>query len=109
MGIQNPLDTAQRVHSFLNDTFDIDEHNKTARLASQGAHKSRVDDELLSLTPQTPSTTEERGDVGCFGCWRSGCETIFNIRVNDTIYQLKSPRSLNVRKRRRRVSIWPAA
>lgn len=25
------------------------------------------------------------------------------------IYQLKSPRSLNVRRRRRRVSIWPAA
>jgi hypothetical protein len=58
------MDTAQRVHSIsvaatgyltsslinINDTFDIDEHNKTARLASQGAHKNRVDDELLSLT-----------------------------------------------------------
>ena len=230
LGIQNPLDTAHRVHSIsvaatgyltsslvnIDATFDIDEHNKTARLASQGAHKSRVDEELLSLTrrgegnasmrrrdkrnttngawltvvptekngtvltgtewrdsvglrynlspqgmqcqcdgcnsamtvehalsckkgglvharhdllrnefhnlcceatmpslcvrepniylrtrqprqrasrgsstptalpPQTPTTTEERGDVGCIGFWRSGRETIFDIRITDT-------------------------
>ena len=39
---------------------------------------------LLLLPPQTPSTTEERGDVGYIGFWRSGRETIFDIRVTDT-------------------------
>ena len=37
-----------------------------------------------ALPPQTPNTTEERGDVGCFGFWRSSRETIFDIRVTDT-------------------------
>ena len=230
MGILNPMDTAQRVHSISaaatgcltaslirNDgTFAIDEHNRTARKATQAARKSRIDDEMLSLTrrgegnatkqrrdkrntkngawltvvptekngtvllptewrdsvklrynfspqgmqthcdgcnsamtvehalsckkgglvharhdelrnalhnmcceatsssrcsrepkihmrahhgrqraprgtstptaipPQTPNTTEERGDVGCFGFWADGRETIFDLRVTDT-------------------------
>jgi hypothetical protein len=37
-----------------------------------------------AIPPQTPNTTEERGDVGCFGFWADGCETIFDLRVTDT-------------------------
>jgi hypothetical protein len=54
MGILNPMDTAQHVHSIsvaaTPQRFNIDEHNKTARAATQEAQKGRIEDELLSLT-----------------------------------------------------------
>jgi hypothetical protein len=37
-----------------------------------------------AIPPQTPNTTEERGDVGCFGFWADGRKTIFDLRVTDT-------------------------
>ena len=64
LGILNPMDTAQRVHNISaaatgcltaslirNDgTFDIAEHNRTARTTTLEARKGRIEDELLSLT-----------------------------------------------------------
>jgi hypothetical protein len=63
LGIQNPMDTAPRVHvvslaatehltaSLVDDTvlFDLGQHTKTAREASQAAHKGRIDNEMLAL------------------------------------------------------------
>jgi hypothetical protein len=62
----------------------VGEPNIYLRTRQPRQRASRGSSTPTALPPQTPSTTEERGDVGCFGFWRSGRETIFNIQVTDT-------------------------
>jgi hypothetical protein len=64
LGIQNPLDTAPRVHqvsvaatkhltaSLVDDkvSFDLQLHTTTARTASHEAHRARIEDEMIALT-----------------------------------------------------------
>ena len=53
--------------------------------ANQGRQRAaRGSSPPTAIPPQTPNTTEERGDVGCFGFWADGRETIFDLRVTDT-------------------------
>ena len=37
-----------------------------------------------ALPPQTPTTTEERGDVSCYSFWAKERDTIFNVRITDS-------------------------
>jgi hypothetical protein len=37
-----------------------------------------------ALPPQTPTTTEERGDVSCYSFWAKERDTIFDVRITDS-------------------------
>ena len=37
-----------------------------------------------ALPPQTPTTTEERGDVSCYSFWSKERDTIFDVRITDS-------------------------
>jgi hypothetical protein len=64
LGIQNPLDTAPRVHQVslaatkhlteslvdAQTSFDLQTHTRTARAASQEAHRGQIEDETIALT-----------------------------------------------------------
>ena len=62
----------------------VREPNIYLRTRQPRQRASRGSSTPTALPPQTPTTTEERGDVGCIGFWRSGRETIFDIRITDT-------------------------
>ena len=37
-----------------------------------------------ALPPQTPNTTEERGDISCYAFWAKQRETVFDVRITDS-------------------------
>jgi hypothetical protein len=37
-----------------------------------------------ALPPQTPNTTEERGDISCYSFWAKNRDTIFDVRITDS-------------------------
>ena len=97
MGIQNPLDTAPRVHqvslaatkhlttSLVNDkvSFDLQLHTKTARTASHEAHRARIEDEMIALTRrgQGNALVGRRDKRNCSnGAWL----TVVPTTLNDT-------------------------
>jgi hypothetical protein len=75
MGIQNPLDTAPRVHqvsiaatkhlttSLVDNevSFDLQLHTKTACTASHEAHRARIEDEMIALSHRG----QENASVAC--------------------------------------------
>ena len=97
MGIQNPLDTAPRVHqvslaatkhlttSLVDDevSFDLQLHTKTARTASHEAHRARIEDEMIALSRrgQENASVGRRDKRNCSnGAWL----TVIPTTLNDT-------------------------
>ena len=98
LGIQNPLDTAPRVHQVslaatkhlteslvdAQASFDLQLHTRTARTASQEAHRARIKDETIALTRRCRdnASMKSRDKRNCSnGAWLTVIPTTSNGTV----------------------------